>query len=250
MSSTNTLPPSMAVFDYASLPENVRAEARAIADEIKMRLRGAVIEVGTALLRIKSRLAHGQFGEWLSAEFGLTERTAQNYMAAATLVAKYETVSYLQPRTLYQLAAPTTPDGVRNAVIARLNAGEKVADQIVRDLISEAKRVNEGSGRKPRQREAAAEPEPSTSKEREQQQATASAPSASGPLDISRATDAGRVQNAILQTYLALKAAGSADLLAARRGLDTDQIAQALNYIEASFGWLQKLELALKGEQA
>src|SRR5690348_3058464 len=80
-------------FDYTMLPIEIRAEARIAAVEIKSLMHRTVIEVGNALARIKRRLPHGQFGKWLSAEFGLTERSAQNYIRAAALVSKYETVS-------------------------------------------------------------------------------------------------------------------------------------------------------------
>ena len=156
MSAPEILP---LAFDYGILPAEIRSEAMAAADEIKKRMRGAIIEVGAALSRMKDRLPHGQFGTWLSAEFGFTERTAQNYMAAAALAAKYETVSYLRPKTLYRLAAPTTPEAVRQTLIGRFNAGEKVADHAVKELIDEAKwqekKQNWGRkahGRKPNQR--------------------------------------------------------------------------------------------------
>ena len=61
-------------------------------------------------------------------------------------------------------------------------------------------------------------------------------------------SDAGRIQNAILNAYLALKATDNADLRASRRGLDAIQIDQALEYIEGSFGRLRKLQAALRGE--
>lgn len=126
-------------FDYTTLPADIRAEASAAADEIRRRMRGAIIEAGTALIPIKDRLPHGQFGKWLGAEFGMTERTAQNYMSAASLALKCETVSVLKPRTLYQLAAPSIPDQVRDDVIARFNAGEHVLDAEVVKAISAVK---------------------------------------------------------------------------------------------------------------
>src|SRR5262249_32762870 len=48
------------------------------------------------------------------------------------------------------------------------------------------------------------------------------------------ASDAGRVQNAILNAYLALKAADNADLRAARRALDADQVALALEHVDGA----------------
>src|SRR3954454_15460067 len=115
-------------FDYDSLPDDVRLEARGAAGRIKGLVRGAMIEVGAALKDIRDRLPHGQFGKWLFAEFALTERTARNYMAAAELVSKSETVSVLQPKTLYLLASPSTPEPIKQAVIERFDSGDRLSD--------------------------------------------------------------------------------------------------------------------------
>ena len=136
MSANDLLPPG---FDYSSLDPETRSEAQLVADEIKTRMRGAVVEVGAALARIKARLVHGQFGDWLVAEFGMTERTAQNYMSAAALAAKYETVSVLPAGSLYLLAAPSTPEPARHAVIERLGQGEAPTAKAIKALIADAK---------------------------------------------------------------------------------------------------------------
>ena len=59
--------------------------------------------------------------------------------------------------------------------------------------------------------------------------------------------DAGRVQSAILNAHLALKAVDNADLQAVRKGLNADQIAQAIEHIDASLGRLHKLHAVLRG---
>lgn len=128
-----------AAFDYTALPETIASEARRAAERVRERMRSAMIDVGVELARIKERLPHGQFGRWLDAEFGLTERTAQNYMAAAALAAKYETVSVLRPTTLYVLAGPSTPDTVRQDIVDRLSAGETLSDSTIQQMIGEAK---------------------------------------------------------------------------------------------------------------
>jgi DNA-binding Lrp family transcriptional regulator len=72
---------------------------------------------------------------------------------------------------------------------------------------------------------------------------------AEGPPHVSDGQDVGRVQSAILNAYLALKAVDKADLQAARRGLNADQVAQAIEHIDASLGRLHKLHAALRGLQ-
>jgi hypothetical protein len=130
---------AQAGFDYSALPTEIRDEAKIAADEIRGLMRRSIVDVGAALARIKDRLPHGQFGKWLSAEFGLTERTAQNYMAAAALASEYETVSDLRPKTLYLLASPSTPEPIRREVIARFDAGEPIPDRTIKEMIGKAK---------------------------------------------------------------------------------------------------------------
>ena len=75
-------------YDYATLPPDVAKFARRAADDIKSALNDNLIEVGRNLLVVKQKLQHGQFGAWIRAEFGMAERTAQRYMAAARLAAR------------------------------------------------------------------------------------------------------------------------------------------------------------------
>jgi hypothetical protein len=126
-------------FDYSTLPADIGIEAQAAAVRIKEHLRGAIIGVGAELFRMKERLPHGEFGKWIKAEFALTERTAQNYMAAAELVAKYEIISVLKPTTIYQLAARATPESARQAVIEQLTAGQMIGNAQVKQAIDAAK---------------------------------------------------------------------------------------------------------------
>ncbi|MDE5464714.1 DUF3102 domain-containing protein [Bradyrhizobium sp. CSS354] len=86
-----------------------------LAEEIRDRSRSttaAVIAIGVALARGKDRIRHGEFAKWVAEQCGFTARTAQNYMLAAALAAKYEIVSLLTPAALYRLAAPKTPEAL------------------------------------------------------------------------------------------------------------------------------------------
>ena len=81
-------------FDYDTLAPDIASMAAAAAAEIRTSTRRQITEViaaGKLLLEVKAALPHGAFGKWLEAEFGWTERTAQNYMRAAeTYGIKYE----------------------------------------------------------------------------------------------------------------------------------------------------------------
>jgi hypothetical protein len=57
-----------------------------------------IILIGDELLEVQQKLGRGQFGRWLAAEFGMTGRTAYNYMAAAEFARdKIEMISQLEP---------------------------------------------------------------------------------------------------------------------------------------------------------
>jgi hypothetical protein len=68
-----------------------------------------VIVIGDLLLEAKDQdqLGHGKWLPWLKSNFGSSESTAQNYMNAARLAAKYPTVGdlKLRPTALYYLGS-------------------------------------------------------------------------------------------------------------------------------------------------
>ena len=133
-------------FDYSALPADVASAARATADRIKDRHQrqiAAIIETGRDLLAIKERLWHGWFLAWLQAEFAWAERTARNYMLAAQQFPdKSAIIADLPLNEVYLLAAPSTPPSVRDAVVSRLEAGERVKPVEVRALVRDAKEAD------------------------------------------------------------------------------------------------------------
>jgi hypothetical protein len=129
-------------FDYTKIAPDLVDEARATAERIRMRslkMQGLYIETGRDLIRIKAKLPHGDFGAWIEAEFQWTEKTAQNYMNAATfLEGKSETVSLLPPAIVYALAAPSAPAEVVTKLVAAVDAGARITASEVREKLSTA----------------------------------------------------------------------------------------------------------------
>jgi len=101
-----------------------------------------VIEIGQRLATAKHLCK--QAGEpwlpWLERQFSWNERTAQRYMSAYDLSLKYDTVSDLQlpMRSLYLLAAPSTPAQVVHEVIQRAEDGERLTTAQIREKIGQA----------------------------------------------------------------------------------------------------------------
>jgi hypothetical protein len=74
-----------------------------------------ILEIGTRLDEVKNALLHGEWGKWLDAEFGWSDRTALRYMdAAKAFAAKSDTVSDLpiDIGALYLPARAKTPPEV------------------------------------------------------------------------------------------------------------------------------------------
>jgi len=132
-------------FDYASLAAEARAIVQARTTELHVLVRRSaqdIIVIGQKLNDVKQRLDHGQFGVWLDAEFGWTDRTARNFMQVADKF-KSENFSDLRiaPSALYLLAAPSTPDDVREEALRRAGQGENITHQTAKQLIDAGKPV-------------------------------------------------------------------------------------------------------------
>jgi hypothetical protein len=131
-------------FNYDLLEAKVAEQVRSSADRIRERVRKTVediIEVGNDLLAVKGALEHGQFGPWLKAEFGWSERTAQNFMSVAERF-KSATIADLpiQPSAAYFLAAPSVPDEARQVAVEKAEAGEEITVATAREIVAEAKK--------------------------------------------------------------------------------------------------------------
>lgn len=141
MSLTIQASAEVALFDYGQLDPAVAFSAKATAERFRTHLRRTVsetISVGQALLEVKDQLDHGQFGDWLKAEFGAEARTAQNFMASAREYgSKPEIVSDLPLTVVYKLASPSVPDDVRRKVEAKARGGEPLTANSVRQMIAD-----------------------------------------------------------------------------------------------------------------
>jgi phage N-6-adenine-methyltransferase len=129
---------------YAGLDLETRIVVRQRTSEIKtlmQRTAHDLIEIGQKLVEVKARLSHGLFGAWLQAEFEWSERTAQRYMSVAQAF-KSDTVSVLanaEARALYLLAAPSTPESVREEAVQRAETGERLTYKAAREMVREHK---------------------------------------------------------------------------------------------------------------
>ncbi len=86
----------------------------------------AIVEVGRDLIAVKAALGHGHFLAWIEAEFEMSPDKAQKIMNVARRFWEMPHVAAFPALVLHELAAPSTPPEVREAVVERAAASEKV----------------------------------------------------------------------------------------------------------------------------
>jgi Protein of unknown function (DUF3102) len=127
-------------FDYQSVDDAaIAGQMRSAAIRIRQHTRAAYIEVGRDLRSIKSRIEHGKFVAWVERECEINIRTAQRMMAVVELLDKNDTLSFLPPTVLTQLAQPSAPKDAVDAIVARIDAGERPKPKEILGEIWQAK---------------------------------------------------------------------------------------------------------------
>jgi gas vesicle protein len=131
-------------FDYSPLAAKTAEKVKEAADRIRQTVKRTVediIAVGKELLDVKDVLAHGQFGPWLRAEFGWSERSAQNFMNVAE---QFKTANFaelpIQASAAYLLAAPAVPDKARQVAIEKAQGGEEITFTAAKEIVAQAKK--------------------------------------------------------------------------------------------------------------
>ncbi|KJR43569.1 hypothetical protein MCHI_000532 [Candidatus Magnetoovum chiemensis] len=124
------------VFDYSVIDVKTADEIKASAERIKLRIRRTVedvVEIGKELVIVKEKLGHGKFEEWITANFDMNIRTAQNFMSVYNRFGgKNETVSFLPLRALYELSSSSTPDEIVDMVIEKFQEGGSITVQEIK----------------------------------------------------------------------------------------------------------------------
>jgi hypothetical protein len=135
---TNTISPNIQQDDLA-LSEHVIA-IRDLGRQTVENVITNAFEIGRHLTEANEITGHGGWLPWLKREFGWSESTARRWMRIYEL-GKSVTVTDLKLPlgALYLLSAPSTPDAVRDEVIARAGAGEDVSVSEIKAAVAEQK---------------------------------------------------------------------------------------------------------------
>ena len=105
-----------------------------------------VIEMGSILIEVKQIIPKGQFEDYLLQTFGsdsgYTPRSAQNFMNVARHFAGKPITDAIAPSVLYLLAAPSTPDLVRELACEMVENGEKISVDRAKELIASGREAS------------------------------------------------------------------------------------------------------------
>ena len=128
-------------FDYEALTPEQRIIIVQRTGEIQERLQRSaqdIWEIGQRLADVRAQLKHGQFDTWLKAEFNWSRRTAYNFINVYETFGERANLAQLDiaSSALYLLAAPSTPENLREEYLLKAYDGEKITHK---ELSSEIK---------------------------------------------------------------------------------------------------------------
>lgn len=118
-------------FDYEALTPEQRIIIVQRTGEIQERLQRSaqdIWEIGQRLADVREQLKHGQFDAWLKAEFDWSRRTAYNFINVYETFGERANLAQVDIATsaLYLLAAPSTPEDLREEYLLKAYDGEKI----------------------------------------------------------------------------------------------------------------------------
>lgn len=139
-------------FDYEKLAPENRTLVQQRTNEIKNLMRlttQGIIEIGLKLIDAKAQLRHGNFRNWLEAEFSWSVKTANRFMQVAENF-KCVKLTHLNitDSALYFLASPSTPQEARVEALKRATLGENINYTLAKVIVSEHKQVLQSKSRK------------------------------------------------------------------------------------------------------
>lgn len=122
-----------------------RAEIEAVARQIEHFERSAIFRIANRLAWVHEQFLYrrdeGGFQGWVESRLGYSRTQAYRLLNVAELIASvpgWDTFGTLPVTALYQLAAPSTPVPVRDEVLDRLKAGERLSCAMVTEAIESA----------------------------------------------------------------------------------------------------------------
>ncbi|MEL4894535.1 diguanylate cyclase domain-containing protein [Crocosphaera sp. Alani8] len=133
--------PDITTFNYQRLNPQLRDRIQELTVDIKNRLRRCAQDIyiiGYNLCQIKQQLKHGEFRIWLKTEFDWSVSAANKFMHVSQrfCLDDLEEVE-ISPSALYVLAAPSTPQEVRNQALIKAKQGQTITFSFAKQLLKD-----------------------------------------------------------------------------------------------------------------
>jgi hypothetical protein len=131
-------------FDYSALSAETSESLRARAQRIREVRDRALLDVGKELTEAQSELANhagGIFQQWAMAETGLSKGAIYNLINVYKEFGSRPNFGQLpiDKSAMYLLAAPSTPEEVREEAVNRATAGETITHKTARQMVGKSK---------------------------------------------------------------------------------------------------------------
>ncbi|MEM8777532.1 MAG: DUF3102 domain-containing protein [Cyanobacteria bacterium P01_G01_bin.49] len=144
MNNSRSFLEPIASFDYEALEGEQGQTIQQLTGEIRDCLRRSaqdIWEIGLKLADVRTRLKYGQFDTWLQIEFGWSRRTAYNFISVYETFGERANLAQVDIATsaLYLLAAPSTPQKVRDEFLQKAQAGQTITHKQLSQVIQQEK---------------------------------------------------------------------------------------------------------------
>ncbi|MEM8829538.1 MAG: DUF3102 domain-containing protein [Cyanobacteria bacterium P01_G01_bin.19] len=132
-------------FNYDVLDPKTQISIKQTTFEIKILIRQAardIVEVGQKLVAVKKQLKHGEFRNWLKAEFDWSVSSATKFMQVYD---KFKNINFthfdFSASALYALAAPSTPESARKHALELADRGESITYSLAKQIVKHHKEL-------------------------------------------------------------------------------------------------------------
>ncbi len=130
-------------FNYEIFDHNTQISIKQKTTEIKSLIRQTakdIINVGQKLAEVKQQLKHGEFRNWLKAEFNWSISSATKFMQVSE---KFKNVNFthfnFSASALYILAAPSTPESATEYALQLASRGENITYSLAKLIVKHHK---------------------------------------------------------------------------------------------------------------
>ena len=130
-------------FNYEILDKQTEISIKQKTNEIKDLIRQTaknIITIGKKLSEVKQQLKHGEFRNWLKAEFDWSISSATKFMQVSK---QFKNVNFthfnFSSSALYILAAPSTPESAREHALKLASRGENITYSLAKLVVKQHK---------------------------------------------------------------------------------------------------------------